>query len=201
MKNRMIPALILAVAMTAATVAGCSHNTTSGSTAKSTNNSASTLPTVEDLTVVSAEITEEKEANDTNFTLNRVIDAGVQTPEGGHYFYLDITVKNNTDEAYELSTLNNFYLALNDGSEITGAIQTQLYAVKNLSDKYNGSPFTVPANGEFSGIMGGFLVPSGKTPITVGFFPTKADINDKRNVFRVSIKASDIIEIPDELKK
>ena len=129
------------------------------------------------------------------------VDAGALSENNEHYIYLDVKIKNPTSTEYELSTLNNFFLILNDGTELSSAVRTQLYAVSNFSDLYSGSPFTVPANGEFSGIIGGFTVPDGTNGFTVGFFPTRDDANNKTNLIKVEVKPSDIISLPDELKK
>ena len=176
--------------------AGCEHDVISSSSQPVTQ-----VKAIEEVTVVKAAMSEEKIANETSFTLNRVIDAGAQTENNEHYIYLDITVKNPTPTEYELTMLNNFYLTLKDGTELSSAVRTQLYAINNLSDKFVKSPFTVPANGEFSGIVGGFSVPEGTNEFTVGFFPTKEDDNNKSNLFQVEVKPSDIIQLPAELQK
>ncbi len=193
MKIFKFTAFVLAAALALAPAAGCKHDIKSSSeTVKNNDISA---------TVVSAEIAQEIDVNDTIFTLNRVIDAGAQTEDGGHYIYLDITVKNVTPNEYTLSTLNNFYITLPDGSEISSAVRTQLYAKNNFTDKYFGSPFTVPANSTFTGVIGGFVLAEGQNEFTLGFFPTREERNDKSNVIKVQVTASDIVQLPDDLKK
>ncbi|MBE6858919.1 MAG: DUF4352 domain-containing protein [Ruminococcus sp.] len=148
-----------------------------------------------------AEMSQEVNANETIFALNSVIDAGAQTENGEHYIYLDITIKNNTDSAYTLSTLNNFRLIMPDESEVYGHVRTQLYATNNFTDKYFGSPFDIPANGEFRGIVGGFVVKADQKDFTVDFFPTKENELDKEDVVRVKVDASKIVSPPADLIK
>ena len=200
MKISKYTALFLAAALAAAPAVGCQPKS-SGSSSKTSSTTASTLPTVEDVTIVEAELNQEKEANDTVFTLNRVIDAGAQTPEGEHYYFLDVTIKNNTSTEYEISTLNNFFITLSDGSDHSSAINTQVYALNTFSDKYSGSPYKIPANGEFSSVIGGFRLPEITADFSVGFYPTLNDDTNKDNLIKVEVKASSIIPVPDDLKK
>ena len=109
--------------------------------------------------------------------------------------------KNNTDSAYTLSTLNNFRLIMPDESEVYGHVRTQLYATNNFTDKYFGSPFDIPANGEFRGIVGGFVVKADQKDFTVDFFPTKENELDKEDVVRVKVDASKIVSPPADLIK
>ena len=196
MRSFRTKAFILAAVLALTPAVGCKHDVKSSS-----SNSIQRVTNVDEMNIVDAAMTEEKAANETLFTLNRVIDAGIQTENNEHYIYLDINIKNPTDKEYELSTLNNFFLELTDGTQLSSAVRTQLYAVNNFSDKYSGSPFTVPASGEFKGIIGGFTVPDGTNQFTIGFFPTKEDENNKTNLFRVKVNPTDIISVPEELKK
>ena len=189
--------IILAAVLALTSAVGCKHDIISDSELTSPHKATN----IEDVTIVNAEISVEADANETGFTLNRVIDAGALAENKDHFIYFDITVKNPTDSEYSLSTLNNFYITLKDGTELSSAVRTQLYAVNNFSDNYHGSPFTVPANGEFSGIIGGFTIPDGVNEFTVGFFPTRDDHDNKANLLTIDVKPSDIIGVPDELKK
>ena len=55
--------------------------------------------------------------NDTVFKLNSVIDSGAKSDDGERYLYLNVTIKNTSDTAYELNALNNFYLVTDDGKK------------------------------------------------------------------------------------
>lgn len=184
--------LTISAAMLLLTAVGCKKDKISSSSVKDPNIGANEIK---------VEMSQEADANDTVFSLNSVIDAGAQTENGEHYIYLDVTIKNSSDTAYSLSTLNNFYLIMPDKSEVYGHIRTQLYALNNFSDKYFGSPFDVPANGEFRGIIGGFVLPEGQNTFTVGFFPTKEVDTDKYNVIKIDVDASKIVPISGDLLK
>ena len=199
MKISKYTALFLAAALSAAAI-GCQPKS-SGSSSRTGSAAVSTLPTVEGVTIIDAELNQEKEANDTVFTLNRVIDAGAITSDGSHYYFLDVTIKNNTANEYSISTLNNFFITLSDGSDHSGAINTQVYALNNFSQKYSGSPYTIPANGEFSSVIGGFMLPEIKEDFSVGFYPTLSDDTNKNNMIKVEVTASRIVPVPDDLKK
>ena len=146
------------------------------------------------------DMNQEADQNDTMFTLNKVYSI---TPEGNDsekYIYFDVTIKNNTDKAYTLNILNNFYLIYPDGNEKYGDIKTELYANSHFNS-FNPSPFEIPANGELSGIVGGFAVSPQVEEFTVGFFPTQEDINNKENVIKVNVSADEIIADPDDILK
>ncbi|MDE7225747.1 MAG: DUF4352 domain-containing protein, partial [Ruminococcus sp.] len=135
---------------------------------------------------------EETSVNDTSFVLNRVIDSGEKPQEGGGtYYYLDVTIRNLTDISYGLNALNNFYVLTSDGNEYHFDVRTQLYAINNI-ENYLPNPFEVPSNGEISGIVGGFVVPENTENLTVCFFPSKDDINNKSDVIKVDVTSSDI---------
>ncbi|MDE6775140.1 MAG: DUF4352 domain-containing protein, partial [Ruminococcus sp.] len=141
-------------------------------------------------TIVS--VGEEASVNDTAFVLNRVINSGEQPQEGGGtYYYFDVTIRNLTDITYNLNALNNFYVLTSDGNEYHFDVRTQLYAVNNI-ENYLPNPFEIPANGEVSGIIGGFVIPENTESLTVCFFPSKDDIHDKTNVIKVDVTSADI---------
>lgn len=192
MRIYKIAALILCAAMAVSAAAGCSDD--SGSRSMSVPSQATTVNQNNEGRAdheVSAAVSEKASANKTGFTLNRVIDADNRNEKNERFIYLDITIDNTTDEEYELNILNNFYLLLSDGSEIHYHVGSQLYATNNL-DGYIPSPFTVPANGQFSGIVGGFAVGEDVKDFTVCFFPTLNEPDKTPDVIKVDIAESDI---------
>lgn len=201
MRKIKLTAFILAAAMAVTSFAGCNHTSSSSSS----NNSAKVYERND--IIASSEVTgaanENVEANQTVFKLNKVIDAAALTDEKEHYVYFDITIDNPTDTEYELSTLNNFYILLPDNRELSADIRTQVFAVQSFKEsKYFGSPFKVPANSSFSGIVGGFVIPDDpKRGFTLAFFPTRADSRDKETVIKVDVTEKDIIEVSDDLLK
>jgi len=197
MKIFRFTALAMAAVLALTPAVGCRHDIKSSS---SNATKYADHPEIGEIKVT-ANVNQEAEANETFFTLNKVIDAGAQTENGEHYYYLDITIRNNTDTAYELTRLNNFYLLFSDGTELSSAVRAELYAINNFSDKYRKSPFTIPANGTFTGVVSGFVLTPDKTDFTVGFFPTRENTEDKKNVILVPVTASDIVPITDDLKK
>lgn len=184
--------LTLSAAMLLLAAVGCKKDKISSSSVKDPSIGANEIK---------VEMSQEADVNDTVFSLNSVIDAGAQTENGEHYIYLDVTIKNTSGTAYSLSTLNNFYLIMPDKTEVPGHIRTQLYATNNFSEKYFGSPFDIPANGEFRGVVGGFVLPEGQKNFTVGFFPTKEDGTDKYNVIKIEVDSSKIVSVPSDLLK
>lgn len=187
---------VLSAAVLVFGAVGCKHKIKSSETS---NNTATEYKI--GVNKHEAEMSQEVNANETIFALNSVIDAGAQTENGEHYIFLDITIKNNTDTAYTLSTLNNFRFIMPDESEIYGHVRTQLYAINNFSDKYFGSPFDIPANGEFRGVVGGFVVGADQKDYYVEFFPTKDNELDKEDVVRIKVDASKIVSVPADLLK
>jgi len=197
MKIFKFTALAMAAVLALTPAVGCKHDIkeSSSNTAKYADH-----PEVGEVKVT-ANVNQEAEANETGFTLNKVIDAGAQTENGEHYYYLDVTIRNTTDTAYELTRLNNFYILFDDGQELSSAVRAELYAINNFTDKYCKSPFTIPANGTFTGVVSGFVLAPDQTNFTVGFFPTRENTDDKKNVILVPVTAADIVPITSELKK
>lgn len=187
-KNKFISLTLLAVM---AFSVGCSNgkNVSNTSINSSDNGSSVALDNIA-RNEISVNIAEEANTNDTIFRLNKVIDSGTTDESGNPYIYLDVTISNATDKEYDLSVLNNFYLLV-DGNEIHFDIKTQIYATKNI-ENYSASPFTIPANGEFSGIIGGFVLPKDTQDFTVCFFPTQDDKSNKSSVVKVSISSQNI---------
>ncbi len=194
-KYKLIP-LLLAAAMTFTAAVGCSDESSSsdGSEVISHDSNAviATNGKLEGIAEneVSAAPKEETNENDTVFTLNRIVDSGNVDEDGKRFLYLDVTIQNNTATEYEMSALNNFYLLMNDGSELHFDIRTQLYGIKNV-ENYSNNPFTIPKSGAFSGIVGGFLVDDGVKDFTVCFFPTLDVGSDKSTVVKVPVTEAD----------
>lgn len=188
-KFKIIPLLIAAV-LAAAPLCGCSKNNTEQSQT-SYNDKLEGIAEHE----FKADIAEEVSGNETTFKLNSVIDSGMTEENGGRYFYLDAVIGNPTEKSYDLNILNNFYLLFPDKTEAHFDVRTQIYAGKNI-ENYIESPFTLTPNGEISGIIGGFIVPPGINEFTVCFFPSQDMENDKSNVIKVDVSASDIITLP-----
>ena len=193
MRKYKFAAMILAAAMALTAAVGCSDKPGKSESSSRSQYKISDDGTLEGLADVEimAELNQEADANQTGFTLNSVIDSGMRTDSGERYIYLDVTINNSTDKEYDLSVLNNFYVLFADGTETHYDVRTQLYATKNL-DNYFVSPFTVPASGKFSGIVGGFLVGSEINEFTVCFFPTLDEARDKSNVVKVKVANDNI---------
>lgn len=195
-KNKIISIALLAV-MALSVTAGCSDGTNVSNTSINSQSSSGSESMLSLEGIAQNEISvnpaEDANANDTTFRLNRVINSEAASDDGNSYIYLDVTIANSTDNSYDLSVLNNFYI-LADDSEIHFDIKTQLHATKNI-ENYSASPFTIPANGEFSGIVGGFIIPKDTQNLTVCFFPTQDDKSNKSNVIKVSVSAQNMDKI------
>lgn len=193
-KNKFTAIALLAVM---ALSVGCSDGTTvSNTSSSSTSQSSGEALPLEGIAQneITANISEDAAANDTVFRLNRVINSGKTDDSGNPYIYLDVNISNATGTEYELSVLNNFYVLLADKSEVHFDIKTQLYAANNI-ENYSASPFAVPANSDFSGIIGGFIIPKDAQDFTVCFFPTKENKSDKANVVKVSVSAQNMVTL------
>ncbi|MCR5601659.1 MAG: DUF4352 domain-containing protein [Ruminococcus sp.] len=207
MKTRRLSGLLLAALIAATASTGCLSNKKKTLAQKENNEprptAASHSPV--DLSkigtnVINGEIGKEVEANDTVFTLNSVIDAGVRDNEK-KFIYFDITLKNNTANAYSLSTINNFYITIPEG-DIYSDVQTQLYAKSHFAeDKYYVDPFDIPSNGQFSGLVGGFKLEENANSFEVSFYPTGDDPNNKETVIKYEITADDIQAPSDDIVK
>lgn len=189
-KNKIISFALLAIM---ALSVGCSDGSTVSNTSPSSSQSSGNALSLEGIAQneITVNVSENANANDTTFRLNRVINSGKTDDNGNPYIYLDVNISNATDKEYELSVLNNLYVLLADNSEVHFDIKTQLYATNNI-ENYSASPFTVPANGDFSGIIGGFVLPKDTQNFTVCFFPTQDNKSDKTNVVKVSVSAQNI---------
>ena len=204
MKKYRIAAFILAAGMTLSSAVSCSLNKTKTDEAQTKTADVSAgnqTPAGEipkptkyadrtDLTDYETMLGKEIEANDTVFTLNSIIE-GVKTETGDRYIYFNVTIKNKTTLKYELSPLNNFYIEMPDGEERSTDIVAQIYAVKNFP-KVNQEYIEVPANGEYTGYIAGFVLKEGENDFNFCFFPTKEVATDKRNLVKCPITAADI---------
>ena len=207
MKISKISTLILCGVMAFSVSASCEKKDKDNKTDKSVSdynnpgNEESTKNTPQEMTInpnlgenqISAGIEEEADANDTIFKLNSIIETTSSDLNGKKYIYLNVDIKNSTDEDYILSSLNNFYL-LHDGNVMeTSDLATMFYAKNNLKDiNVTQDPITVPANGIFSGFICGFEVASDLNSFTVGFYPTQNDNNNKQTVIEVEVTPDDI---------
>lgn len=135
---------------------------------------------------------EEANHNSTVYKLNNVIDSG-KVQDGLKYIYLDVTIKNESDKNYETSGLNNFYLLLSDGTEISTDIRADLYAKQHV--KGYEKLINLSAGDEFTGYIG-FCIDENINEFTVNFFPT-GNTNDRTSVVKTEIKADDIIPAPE----
>ncbi len=207
MKKFQITAFILTAVLAASSAVSCGNKKKSTSTSDVIDDSISfseTVSTPEGAVgekEIKVNIDEEADENDTVFKLNSVIITEPQD-DNNRFVYCDVTIRNSTDSSYTLSTLNNFYLELPDGEKVYSNIRTQMYALNNFADGlYSSDPFEIPASGEFSGIIGGFILADGQNEFTVGFFPTKASPNDKASVITIDVTANDIKTVTSDMLK
>lgn len=204
MKKFRITALLLTAMLAATATVGCGkrNKTNTNDDIIFAENDAQISPVdIESIgkNNVTVNLSEEADENETLFKLNNVY-ATEELSDGGKYIYFDVTIHNSTDTEYTLSTLNNFYIEVN-GEKIYSNVRTQLYAKNNFkAEIYATDPFTVPANGEFSGVVGGIIIDKNCNDFTVGFFPTKQDINDKETVITVDVTADNIKNASELLK-
>ncbi len=137
-------------------------------------------------------LSEGTDLNNTTFTLNRVIDSGRRL-EGLKYIYLDVTIKNNSDMDYETSGLNNFYLMLDDGTEVFTDVRADIYAKKSLPGYEK--LMNIAAGSEYSNYVG-FVLDEKISDFTVCFFAT-ADNGDRSSVIQCKISEKDITPAPE----
>ncbi|SHM76034.1 hypothetical protein [Ruminococcus flavefaciens] len=199
MKKTKLYALLLAAVLTASASAGCLGKKQSSTTtpqprpthAADDERSPVDLSSI-GVNVINGELGTMVSENDTDFTLNAVVDPGMRD-EKAKFIFFDITLRNNTDKEYELSTLNNFYIELPAGTKLYSEVRTQLYAGSHFKDdKYFVDPFTIPSNGQFSGLVGGFILNEDMNEFNVCFFPTGKDPNNKKTVIKYKITADNI---------
>lgn len=190
MKKYKILPIIFAAVIAVTPLVGCSKGKDDADSKPTIINKQEGLAKTE----IKAEILEETLSNETTFKLNNVIDSGKTDDNGNRYLYLDVAITNNTDKVYDLNILNNFYLLLPDEEEIHFDVRTQLYGQKEI-ETYIPSPFTLSANGNITGIVGGFIVPPDKNNFTVCFFPTQEILTNKESVIKVDVTAENIVKL------
>lgn len=143
---------------------------------------------------------QEMEVNNTVFTLNDVVRVPAPNVENSDFVYINVTIKNKTDIEYEINSMNNFFVALPDETEVSMDIRANLYAIQNYP-KCIQDNITIQANGEFNGFLaGGFLVPAGTDSLTVGFFPTLNNQKDASNVILAPVNSENISTDDSKLK-
>ena len=185
MNKSRLSALALALALSAVSAFSCSEKASSGD-----NPNTSVADTTDPANKYSGNskktnsaFGQEMEVNNTVFTLN---------VENSDFVFINVTIKNKTDIEYEINSMNNFFVALPDETEISMDIRANLYAIQNYP-KCIQDNITIPANGEFTGFLaGGFLVPAGTDSLTVGFFPTLNNEKDASNVILSPVNAENI---------
>lgn len=192
MKKFKFAVLFLAAAIAIIPSTGCRLNSSSDSDSSSDSSGYAGMSDVA-VTQMTTSLGDETTVDSTTYTLNRVIDSGM-VKDDLKYIYLDVTIKNSYDEDYETNALNNFYLILEDGTEITTDIRADNYGKQSIDGYEHLSE--IPAGGEFSGYIG-FCVDEDVTDFTVGFFVTGSDINDKSTVIYCSVGDGDIISALD----
>lgn len=210
MKISKLSALLTAALLTASAATGCLDK-------KKKSSDDNTQATVDDTPMfpeistvkhgpvgenkIDGEFGKEVSGNGMVFKLNSIIDSG-KRENGNKFLFFDIELTNETSDAYTISTLNNFYIRMPDGSDIYSDVRSQLLAQKEFnSDKYHLDPFDLPANGTFSGVVGGYTLPEDAEEFTVCFFPTGIDPNAKETVVRYTVTAGDIKEADSDLLK
>lgn len=145
---------------------------------------------------IDVSVNEDTNLNNTSYKINSIIDSGKRS-ENLKYIYLDVTIKNDSDKDYDLNSLNNFYLIMDDGSETLTDVRADIYG-KQYINNYE-QLLSVPAGGEYNGYIG-FLIDEDINTFTVGFFAT-ADSNDKSSVVLCKVTKDDIISPPDGMIK
>lgn len=198
MNKSRISALMLALALSAVSAFSCADETPSTpEPSVSVTEPVTTVPQVpnqysKDSNKNNTAVGQEIEVNSTVFTLNDVVNIGSPNNDGNEYVYINVTIQNNTDIEYEISSLNNFFVVLPDDTESLIDIRTTMYAINNYP-KCVEDTITIPANGEFTGFLaGGFIVPAGTDSFTIGFFPTLDDDKYIENVILSPVNAEDI---------
>ncbi len=195
MKKSRYAALFLAAVLSVSAFGSCNRHKPSTNIDDISIADVTTVPVAQNK--IPADMGQSVTVNDTTFTLNSVISPENINENGQRYVFFDVTIKNNTDTTYSLSTLNNFYIILNGSTNVYSDVRTQLYAMQHFKDDaYFSDPFDIPAQSEFKGIVGGFLLDQNTTDFSVGFFPTKDTPTAKGDVIMIDVK-SDSIVAPD----
>lgn len=202
MNKSRLSALALALALSAVSAFSCSEKT------ETENNSDTSVSDTADPAnkysgnskKTNSAFGQEMEVNNTVFTLNDVVRVPAPNVENSDFVYINVTIKNKTDIEYEINSMNNFFVALPDETEISMDVRANLYAIQNYPQCVQDN-IKIEANGEFSGFLaGGFVVPSGTDSLTVGFFPTLNNEKDASNVILAPVNTENISTDDSRLK-
>lgn len=193
MKKAKISALILSAVIVLTPTFGCRHTRKPAANSESSISKYADNPEIGQ-NKIDVSLNEDTNVNKTSYKINRIIDSG-RRKDGLKYIYLDVTIKNESDTDYEASGLNNFYLILDDGTEILTDVRADIYAKQSLTGYEQ--LLSVPAGSEYTGYIG-FCINENINNFTVGFFAT-ADNNDKSNVVLCTVKPEDIVPAPEGL--
>lgn len=192
MKKSRISALFLAAAIAFTPAVGCKK------TAEPSSSSSKQYAQFPEIgkNQINVSLGESTSLNDTTYTLNSVIDSG-RVKDGLKYVYLHVTIKNESDKPYEMSGLNNFYLLLDDGTEILTDVRADIYAKQSV----NGYEqlLNIAAGSEYDGYIG-FCINEDINDFKVGFFATGVT-DDRSSVVFCEIKADDILPAPEGMIK
>lgn len=188
MRISRISAVIAAAILAVSSLSGCGTKKPSASSPNSSSSAGREIGKEK----IEVSMNEDTLLNESNFKVNSIIDAGITTDTGQKYIYIDVTIKNNMTETYKVNALNNFYLLMDDGTELYTDIRTDIYAKQHV----NGYEqlLEVPAGGDFNGYVG-FLIPPSTTSFTVCYFAT-GTTNDKESVIQCPVTAQDIVPAP-----
>lgn len=195
MKKSRITALILAAAIAVIPAVGCRSSHRNSIDNNPNTSGAPSYAGMSDVGVNKSEISigEETTVNFTTYKLNGVIDSGY-VKDGLKYIYLDVSIKNISDENYKANALNNFYLTLSDNTEVTPNVRADSYASKSVEGYEHLSE--IPAGEEFNGYIG-FCVDQSVDQFKVGFFASGNDIDDKSDVIFCNVASGDIKAAPE----
>ena len=196
MKKTSISALLLAAVIAFTPAAGCRFNSTKVDEESSSSSAAKEYAQMPEIgqNEISISLGENTTLNDTSYTLNGVIDSG-REKDGLKYIYLDVTIRNESEKPYEMSGLNNFYLILDDGTEVLTDVRADIYAKQSLSGYEQ--LLNVAAGAEYNGYIG-FCVDKSVDKFKVGFFATGVT-DDKASVIFCDIAPEDITDAPRDM--
>lgn len=197
MKKIKITAFLMAAAIAAVPFTGCRAN--SKEIVISGNEGYAALDNIAQ-NKESVELGKKITKNNTEYTLNKVINTGY-VQDGYKYYFLDVTLKNTSDTDYEANPINYFYLKFNDedGTEVLPNVRAESYANNNINGYERLSDLA--AGSEFHGYIGFSIDETLPDDFLVGFFPSATDIDNKNDVIYTSISQSDISDPPEGMLK
>ena len=148
MKKSRYAALFLAAVLSVSAFGSCNRHKSSTNIDDISIADVTTVPVAQNK--IPADMGQSVTVNDTTFTLNSVISPENINENGQRYIFFDVTIKNNTDTTYSLSTLNNFYIILNGSTNVYSDVRTQLFALSRFKENtFFSDPFDIPANSEY----------------------------------------------------